>query len=122
MLLVDDEPIVRMSTADMLTDLGYGVIEAASGEEALLLLERELQFDMLVTDHLMPGITGADLIAAVRDRRPGMSALIITGFANAETIPDNYLRLAKPFRQADLTAILPMARATISNIEASSVH
>jgi CheY-like chemotaxis protein len=54
-LLVDDEALVRMSTADMLTDLGFEVVEADSGEDALRLLRSSTSPDLLVTDHLMPG-------------------------------------------------------------------
>ena len=59
-LLVDDEELVRMSTADMLSDLGYRVVDAGSGpEEALQLLSDGLRPNLLVTDHLMPGMTEA---------------------------------------------------------------
>ena len=59
--LVDDEDLVRMSTADMLADLGYAVIEAGSAEEAVRLLAGDRMPDIVVTDHLMPGMTGAEL-------------------------------------------------------------
>jgi CheY-like chemotaxis protein len=65
-LLVDDEELVRLSTADMLTDPGYAVIEAASAEEALKLVNQGEHFDLLVTDHLMPGMNGKDLARTVR--------------------------------------------------------
>ncbi|CAA9493182.1 MAG: Sensory box histidine kinase/response regulator [uncultured Sphingomonas sp.] len=57
-LLVDDEELVRASTSDMLSDLGYAVVEAGSAEEALKLLENGLAPDVIVTDHLMPGDDG----------------------------------------------------------------
>jgi hypothetical protein len=53
-LLVDDEEIVRMSTADMLNGLGFTVVEAASAEEAMRLLQEIEDLDLVVTDHLMP--------------------------------------------------------------------
>jgi PAS domain S-box-containing protein len=105
-LLVDDEEAVRMSTADMLADLGYAVVEAASTEEALRRLEEGLRIDLLVTDHLMPGLTGVDLARAVLARRPGVRVLIISGFAEVEGIDPDLPRLTKPFRQAELAAIL----------------
>jgi PAS domain S-box-containing protein len=108
-LLVDDEELVRMSTADMLGDLGFSVREARSGEEALRLIEDGLEIDVLVTDHLMPGMTGVDLIRALRRRRPSAPALIISGFAETDSIAPDLLRLAKPFRQADLAATLAKA-------------
>jgi CheY-like chemotaxis protein len=108
-LLVDDEALVRMSTADMLGDLGFSVIEAQSAEEALRLIDDGLQIDVLVTDHLMPGMTGVDLVRALRRRRPYAPALIISGFAETESIAPDLLRLAKPFRQAELATILEKA-------------
>ena len=105
-LLVDDEDIVRMTTADMLIEFGYQVVEASSAEEALRLLDAELQIDVLVTDHLMPGMTGVDLARALQTRRPGTPVLIISGFAEAEGIAPDLPRLTKPFRQSDLAASL----------------
>jgi signal transduction histidine kinase/CheY-like chemotaxis protein len=105
-LLVDDEDIVRMSTADMLAELGYKVVEASSAKEALRSLDRGLHVDVLVTDHLMPGMTGVDLARVVRDQNPRTSVLIVSGFAEAEGIAPDLPRLAKPFRLADLAAAL----------------
>jgi PAS domain S-box-containing protein len=105
-LLVDDEDIVRMSTADMLAELGYKVVEASSAKEALRSLDRGLHVDVLVTDHLMPGMTGVDLARVVRDQNPRTSVLIVSGFAEAEGIAPDLPRLTKPFRLADLAAAL----------------
>ena len=101
-LLVDDEELVRMSTADMLTDLGYEVIEAASAEQALRLVDEGAQLDLVVTDHLMPGMTGADLALELRARKPGVPILIVSGYAEAEGIAPDLPRLTKPFRNAEL--------------------
>ena len=101
-LLVDDEELVRISTADMLTDLGYAVVEASSGEEALALFEQGLEPDLLVTDHLMPGMTGAELAREVRSRQPKLPVLLVSGYAEAEGVAPDLPRLSKPFRQADL--------------------
>ena len=105
-LLVDDEDLVRMGAADMLTDLGYNVVEARSGEEALELLRgREADFDLLITDYLMPDMTGSDLAEAVRREQPKLPMLLITGYTNlAEGVAADLPRLAKPFRQDDLAA------------------
>lgn len=78
-LLVDDEELVRASTSYMLAELGYRVIEAASGEEAMQLMDSVESFDLLITDHLMPGITGTDLARAVRTSRPGTAVLLVSG-------------------------------------------
>lgn len=105
-LLVDDEELVRMSTADMLNDLGYEVIEAASGEEAMRIIEGGERFDLLVTDHLMPGMTGIDLVNMVRERRPSLPVLVISGYAEDEGIEVDIPRLTKPFRKVELASSL----------------
>jgi len=101
-LLVDDEELVRMSTADMLAHLGYEVIEAASGEDALRLIEAGTVPDVLVTDHLMPGISGETLARDLRRRWPNISVLIVSGYAEAEGIAADLPRLTKPFRSSEL--------------------
>jgi PAS domain S-box-containing protein len=101
-LLVDDEDNVRASTAAMLSDLGYRVHEADSGEAALRLVRDGLRPDLLVTDHLMPGITGVDLVQAIRAKWPDVPALIVSGYAEAEGIAPNLPRLTKPFRISEL--------------------
>ena len=112
-LLVDDEELVRMSTADMLTDLGYHVIEANSAEQALQLLDEGAAPDLLITDHLMPGMSGARLALEVRARMPGLPILIVSGYAEAEEIAPDLPRLTKPFRNADLAQSLAgLARRT----------
>jgi CheY-like chemotaxis protein len=101
-LVVDDEELVRASTADMLADLGYAVVEAASAEEALQLVEAGLAPRLLITDHLMPGMSGTELAREVQRRLPGVSALIISGYADVEGIAPDLPRLEKPFRRDDL--------------------
>jgi len=106
-LLVDDEKFVRLSTADMLTELGFQVAEASSAEEALALINREgARFDLLVTDHLMPGMTGIELARAARARHPGLPALLISGYAEGEGIDPGLPRLTKPFRADELATCL----------------
>jgi len=108
-LLVDDEPLVRASTADMLAELGYGVIEASSAKEALQRLD-DADVQMVVSDHLMPGLTGTELAHVIRDCWPGMPVLIVSGYADIDGISPDLPRLSKPFRQADLAAALDQAR------------
>ena len=111
-LLVDDEELVRMSTADMLSHLGYEVVEAASAEEALQLVDAGATPDILVTDHLMPGISGEDLARRLRARRPGLPVLIVSGYAEAEGIAADLPRLTKPFRNAELAESLATVHPT----------
>ncbi|WP_206239922.1 PAS domain-containing protein [Novosphingobium terrae] len=105
-LLVDDEFIVRASTADMLEDLGYAVIEADCAEEALALVTEGLRPAMLLTDHLMPGMSGTDLAERIRAILPSLPVLIVSGYAEEEGLPATLPRLVKPFRQAELGASL----------------
>ncbi|MEO6256518.1 MAG: ATP-binding protein [Sphingomicrobium sp.] len=102
-LLVDDEELVRTGTADMLSDLGYDVVQAASGAEALRLLRSGCEPDILVTDYLMPGMNGVELIEHMAPFAPGVQALLITGYSDIAAGPGaNLPRLQKPFRQAEL--------------------
>ncbi|WP_256326305.1 PAS domain S-box protein [Sphingomonas sp. NFR15] len=105
-LLVDDEELVRMSTADMLADLGYEVAEANSAEEALSLLRTGLKPDVVVTDHLMPGMSGAQLARELKKERPRLPVLIVSGYAEAEGVDIDVARLTKPFRNSELAASL----------------
>ena len=105
-LLVDDEDLVRMSTADMLMDLGYEVVEAQSAEEALRLVAQGLQPDLVVTDHLMPGLTGTELARLLQARNPELPVLIVSGYAEVDGIAPDLPRLTKPFLKAELAAIL----------------
>jgi CheY-like chemotaxis protein len=110
-LLVDDESLVRMSTADMLIDLGYAVVEADSGEEALKLMAQGLSPDLLITDHLMPGMSGVELARAIRSSQPELPVLIVSGYAEAEGVAPEIPRLTKPFRNAELAESLSSLRA-----------
>ncbi|HSX73510.1 MAG TPA: response regulator, partial [Shinella sp.] len=103
-LLVDDDALARISTADMLRDIGYDVHEAQSAEDALLLLEED-RFDILITDHLMPGMSGIELGRAVRARWSGTRVVIASGFAEAE-LEANLPRITKPFRRRELEEVL----------------
>lgn len=105
-LLVDDEELVRMSTADMLGDLGYEVVEANSAEAALLLLESGILPTLVVTDHLMPGMNGVELAHALKAKRPNLPVLIVSGYSEAEGVDPEIPRLTKPFRSAELAEIL----------------
>lgn len=103
-LLVDDEPLVRTSTADMLGELGLAVVEASSAEEALALLDRGLRPTLVVTDHMMPGRSGSELAADLRGRWPDLPVLLVSGYADVAGVDPDLPRLTKPFRQADLAA------------------
>jgi PAS domain S-box-containing protein len=105
-LVVDDEELVRMSTSEMLEELGYAVIGAASADEALRIFDAHQGIDVLVTDHLMNGMTGTELAKIVRARRPEVRVLVVSGYAETESIAADLPRLTKPHRLADLAAAL----------------
>ncbi|MGC2087049.1 MAG: ATP-binding protein [Bradyrhizobium sp.] len=105
-LLVDDEELVRASTADMLADLGYAVVEAGSAEEALAILRTGVRPQLLVTDHLMTGMNGTDLARIVRSEILGVQVLLVSGYAEAEGVAPDLPRLTKPFRRDELAASL----------------
>ncbi len=101
-LLVDDEDLVRASTADMLVDMGFEVREACSAEEALSLINGGLRPSIVITDHLMPGMTGVDLATAVQNALPDIPVLLLSGFAEHSGIDLKLPLLSKPFRNSDL--------------------
>jgi CheY-like chemotaxis protein len=106
-LIVDDDPLVAMSTVDMLTDLGHSVTEASSGERALKWLETGQPLDLMLTDQAMPGMTGIELAARVKQRRPELPILLVTGYADLPACQQARLpRLSKPYQQAQLQAAI----------------
>lgn len=102
-LLVDDDFLIAMSSADMLADLGHEVVEAHSGRTALEILRSDARFDLLITDYSMPGMTGGELAKAVRALIPDLPILIASGYAELPSEPDSGIaRLGKPYSQQQL--------------------
>jgi PAS domain S-box-containing protein len=102
-LFVDDDPLIAMSTTEMLEDLGHRVIPASSGRHALEILKSGEPLDLMMTDHVMPGMTGIELAAASRKVRPSLPILLATGYAELpEGAQPDLLRLAKPYHQDQL--------------------
>jgi CheY-like chemotaxis protein len=102
-LVVDDDALVLANTAAMLEDLGHTVLQAPSGHDALALLRAGHRVDLVMTDHAMPGMTGAQLASTLRSERPELPILLVSGYADmpADT-PDQVGKLNKPFDQAAL--------------------
>jgi DNA-binding NtrC family response regulator len=99
--------------AERLGERGYQVEEADSGERALALLD-QFAFDVIITDLRLPGIDGARLIEAARDRYPGIIAIVITGYGTVKDAVDAIKRgasdfIAKPFQFDELTHVLQKA-------------
>jgi PAS domain S-box-containing protein len=114
-LLVDDHVEVRGTTAAVLADLGHEIVEAASGAEALdALRSGDCSYDLMISDYAMPHLSGTDFLRKARDLCPGVPALIITGYAEAEAIgnrPDGVEVLQKPFSPRELEDALHRACA-----------
>ncbi len=102
-LVVDDEPTIRMLVAEVLQDLGYTAIEAADGSSGLKVLQSDVRVDLLVTDVGLPGgINGRQVADAARVTRPDLKVLFITGYAENAVVSHGHLDpgmhvLTKPF-------------------------
>jgi PAS domain S-box-containing protein len=105
-LVVEDNPNVRKTVIRQLHDLGYRTIEADSGVAAMELVRNGTQFDLLLTDVVMPGgITGYQLAQQARAERPGLKVLFTSGYtelAAARDVDLNHQLLSKPYRKQDL--------------------
>ena len=102
-LFVDDDPLIALSTTEMLEDLGHHVIGASSGLHALDIIRSGQPIDLMMTDHVMPGMTGIELAAASRELRPSLPILLATGYAELpEGAQLDLPRLAKPYHQDQL--------------------
>jgi CheY-like chemotaxis protein len=107
-LLVEDEPLIRMNSADMLTDLGFKVDEAGSVHEALSVLERG-SVDVLIADIGLPDGSGLDLAVRALTRQPKLKVVFATGHASvpgADELVPAYRLLCKPYDIAGLRQVL----------------
>ena len=109
-LVVDDEPTVRMLIADTLAELGYQAIEVADAAAGLKVLQSDVKIDLLITDVGLPGgMNGKQMADAARARRPDLKVLFITGYAENAAISNGHLEpgmhvLSKPFPMDKLAA------------------
>jgi len=119
-LLVDDDYMVACGTAAMLEQLGHAVVTAASAAQALEILQTDASFDLVITDHAMPGMTGLDLIRRIRSTKPRLPVLLVTGYADlAGGENPGVPRLDKPFRADKLAAMLAVVLKGASQDEPS---
>lgn len=112
-LVVDDDALVMMGTAAMIEDLGHHPVEAMSGREALQILAENSAIELVVTDHAMPGMTGAELTRHIRERWPDLPVVLASGYAEPPDLLglENLPRLGKPFTQRDLEIAIASAFA-----------
>src|SRR5687767_11525126 len=113
LLFVDDEPALRSLMAERLSERGYEVVEAESGERAAELLDR-FAFDVVITDLRLPGIDGTRVIEAARERYPGIVAIVITGYGTVRDAVEAMKRgasdyVTKPFQFDELVHVLEKA-------------
>ncbi|HSH45432.1 MAG TPA: ATP-binding protein, partial [Longimicrobiales bacterium] len=104
-LVVEDERTVRQLITRILMRKGYAVVEAVSGEEALEWLDRSSSLDLLISDVIMPGMSGPDLVERVREKEPDTPVLMMSGYDEDRlvSLPQDRMEfLAKPFTPAEL--------------------
>jgi PAS domain S-box-containing protein len=108
-LAVDDDPLVLLNTVAILEDLGHQILEATSGAQALDILRREKAIDLVITDQVMPHMTGVELARAIKAEWPDLPILLATGYAELTDADPGLPRLSKPFGQDDLAQAVMLA-------------
>ena len=107
-LVVDDDPAVLRVTAELFRHLGYRVLSAESGYDALAILRSGDRVNILFADLCMPGIDGDRLVEMARALRPALHVIVTSGSA----LPRQHVQfIPKPYHVADLVAALPPVRA-----------
>jgi signal transduction histidine kinase/ActR/RegA family two-component response regulator len=116
-LVVEDDDSVRESMVESLEALGHKVTQAADGEAGLHAL-KESRPDLIITDYLMPGMTGAELVQRARVLLPGVPTIIATGYADMKAIEQvigDDMLLRKPFQLSELAAAVEKAVFRLGN-------
>lgn len=102
LMIVDDDPAVRIVVAEFLQEFGYEVIEANGGAEALQLMAQTPDLRMIITDIRMPDMSGVELADLATMRQRDLKIILISGYFVSQQVGRRYLR--KPFRMRDLEA------------------
>jgi DNA-binding NtrC family response regulator len=108
-LIVDDEPLQRMTVADMLYEAGFWTVEASDAEQALRMLESRDDIRIVFLDIVMNhGMNGLELAAIVRERWPRVDIVLASGkmYAPEEALPDRAVFFHKPYRSRDVVPVL----------------
>jgi PAS domain S-box-containing protein len=108
-LVVEDEETVRILIVEVLAELGYRVLQAANGEEAIRHVKAGGPIDLLISDVGLPGLNGRQVAEIARANRPGLRVLFVTGYAAKATVRSSFLEpgmdlIAKPFNMGELAA------------------
>ena len=111
-LLVEDDPRVRTATVGALEDLGYEPVACSSGAEALALFD-SMDFDLIISDVIMPEMTGPEMIREMKSRRVDIAVLFVTGYVGEGESEDlvGYDLLRKPFTVSTLSTAVATALA-----------
>jgi PAS domain S-box-containing protein len=111
-LFVDDDPLVLLSTRAMVEDLGHQVFTACDGVEALELIQGHDDFDLVITDHAMPNMSGPELAQRIAVLFPALPIIISSGFTDSPlSVSSGVMRLPKPFNQQELARAIALIRA-----------
>ena len=108
-LVVEDEPLIRMLAVDIVQEAGFDAIEAANADEAMRLLESRSDIGVVFTDIDMPGsLNGVKLASKVRDRWPPIGIIVTSGHCLSRDVqlPERGIFMPKPYRMADIAALL----------------
>jgi CheY-like chemotaxis protein len=113
-LVVEDDAMVRGFAIKQLESLGYVTMAVANAAEALAIVDLKTEFDLLFTDLIMPGMTGNQLAAEIRTRRPALKALFTSGYTeNSIThhgrLDPGVLLLTKPYRKSEMARMMRIA-------------
>jgi DNA-binding NtrC family response regulator len=106
-LIVEDEPLIRLDIAGELADMGFNVLEAENAEEAIAILTSDRDVQIIFTDVDMPGaLDGLNLAAAVRDRWPPIKIIVTSGLRRVavDGLPADALFVDKPYQADELAA------------------
>jgi CheY-like chemotaxis protein len=102
-LVVEDEPLIRLLVIDILSEAGFEVLEAQDPAEALTVLKSDEQIDVLLTDVRMPGcIDGFELAEVAKRSRPKLRVIVTSGYIARGDLPSGTNFLHKPFSASDL--------------------
>jgi CheY-like chemotaxis protein len=102
LMIVDDDPEVRVIVAEFLEDFGYRVLQANGGAQALDLLAHTSDLRMIISDIRMPDMTGIELANIATQRRRDLKVILISGYFVSQQVERRFLR--KPFRMKELEA------------------
>jgi CheY-like chemotaxis protein len=102
LMIVDDDPEVRIIVAEFLEDFGYQVLQAEGGNQALDLLGQTTDLRMIITDIRMPEMSGIELANLATERQEDLKIILISGYFVSQPVERRFLR--KPFRMRDLEA------------------